>query len=380
MIPIPDCKSFNGYKPCHPYHNCLTEGCKEDNPIGKKILLINLDAMGDVIMTTSHLVSIKKKYPVSTLYWITDKISVPLLQNNPLIDKVLPYTFESVEHCKCIQFDAVMNLDKSHRAAALLTLTQSREKFGFGLNENGVIVPVNEGALYNYRLGLDDQLKFRVNTRLRRDYVAETLEIPYDPTNEYIFQFNAEEEHFIAAYRQKHGITQNDVVVGFNTGCSNLFPNKKMRVDQQQKLISILLEKKLPNLKIILLGGPEDTIRNEQIAKPFGDKILSTPTTEGLRRGICYEAIADLIITGDSFGMHLGIALKKHIVSWFGLSCQSEIDLYGRGIKLYPTDLECSPCWKKTCPHNLECISQIDLDAIIAETVRFYEERIRHQS
>jgi heptosyltransferase-2 len=82
-------------------------------------------------------------------------------------------------------------------------------------------------------------------------------------------------------------------------------------------------------------------------------------------------SIPDIVITGDSFGMHLAIALKKYVIAWFGLSCWTEIELYNRGIKLYQDNLECSPCWKKVCPNNLECISGIDLKKIIAEVKNF---------
>ena len=92
----------------------------------------------------------------------------------------------------------------------------------------------------------------------------------------------------------------------------------------------------------------------------------------GVRKGACFEELANVIVTGDSFGMHLGIALKKFIIVWFGVSCWNEIDLYGRGIKLYQEDLFCSPCWKKVCPYNLECIQMIDLDRIILEIENYY--------
>ncbi len=70
--------------------------------------------------------------------------------------------------------------------------------------------------------------------------------------------------------------------------------------------------------------------------------------------------------------MHLAIALKKFVIAWFGLSCWTEIELYGRGIKLYSEDLFCSPCWKKVCPYNLECIQKIDLDRMINEVNIYY--------
>ena len=83
-------------------------------------------------------------------------------------------------------------------------------------------------------------------------------------------------------------------------------------------------------------------------------------------------SMPDIVISGDSFGMHLAIALKKYIISWFGLSCHQEIELYDYGVKLYPEGLECSPCWKRKCPYNLECIDLIDLNKII-ETVNLFK-------
>jgi ADP-heptose:LPS heptosyltransferase len=88
---------------------------------------------------------------------------------------------------------------------------------------------------------------------------------------------------------------------------------------------------------------------------------------------------ADVVITGDSFGMHLAIALKKFVIAWFGLSCWTEIDLYDRGEKLYTAGLFCAPCWKKECPHNLECIQMIDLDRIVGCVGEYASRRSSNQ-
>ena len=70
---IPSCERFTGYKPCYPDHNCWEDGCKDNLPIGTKILIINFDAMGDILMTTAQLPALKRKYPESTIYWVTLK-------------------------------------------------------------------------------------------------------------------------------------------------------------------------------------------------------------------------------------------------------------------------------------------------------------------
>ena len=146
-----------------------------------------------------------------------------------------------------------------------------------------------------------------------------------------------------------------------------------MTIEQHVYLIEKLLSLQ-KRIKIVLLGGPEDTERNQEIYSRFPGKIINTPTNLGVRRGACFENIADVVVTGDSFGMHLAIALKKYVIVWFGVSCWTEIDLYDRGVKLYHKNLTCSPCWKKECPYDLECIEMIDLDRIVNEILKFKKE------
>jgi len=373
---IKNCKNFNGYKPCFSDHNCWENGCKEMNPIGTKILIINLDAMGDVLMTTAQLPAIKHKYPESTIYWITLKIAAGLLENNSYIDRVLAYDFESLSILQTIEFDIVMNVDKSMRSGALAMQINAKERLGFGINSNGQIIPLNKGAEYNYRLGMDDHLKFKINQRFGQDYLAETFDLDYK-RDDYVFNFTEVEVRFIEEYKKDIGISKDDKVIGFNTGCSLLFPNKKMTIEQHVALIEKFLS--YNRFKILLLGGPEDEERNKVIADEFPGKVINTPSHGGIRKGACYESIPQLIITGDSFGMHLAIALKKYVIAWFGLSCWSEIDLYDRGIKLFPDSLFCAPCWKKVCPYNLECIQMIDLERIVNETLAYFD-KIENES
>ncbi|MCU0405764.1 MAG: glycosyltransferase family 9 protein [Ignavibacteriaceae bacterium] len=365
---IPSCKRFSGYKPCLPDHNCWEDGCKDNIPVGTKILIINLDAMGDVLMTTAQLPAIKRKFPESTIYWVTLKNAAPLLYNNPHVDHVYNFDAESILILQQIKFDYVMNVDKSQQSCAFLNSLDSKIKLGFGLDSDGKIIPKNNGAHYNFNLGMDDHLKFKVNQRTGQNYLAETFELDYN-RDKYIFEFIEEEKLYIENYKKKVGIKRKDKIIGFNTGCSELYPNKKMTVEQHIYLIRQLLKKKY---KIVLLGGPEDAQRNEEIYSHFKGRIINTPTTEGLRRGICYESIADIVVTGDSLGMHIAIALRKFVIAWFGVSCWTEIDLYDHGVKIFQKDLFCSPCWKKQCPYNLECIKLIDLDQILSEIDKFF--------
>lgn len=366
-----DCRHFNGYKPCFAGEDC-TDECRRHEPIGVRVLIVNLDAMGDVLMTTAQLAGIKRQWPESQVTWITRANAVRLLDGNPLVDRV--YAWDDANRCVLQQqrFDVVLNADKSLEACAFAASCRSDELRGFTISERGQIIPANPEAGYNFRMGIDDELKFRLNRRTGQDILAETWKLPYEK-DPYILNLTPEERAFCAARRAEWAL-DGAIAVGFNTGCSELFPNKKMTVDQHVRLIAMLAGD--PRLRFLLLGGPEDTERNARIAEglaplALGTRLISTPTREGLRRGICYENCADVVVTGDSFGMHLAIGLGKHVLAWFGLSCWEEIDLYGRGLKFIPEGLHCAPCWKRSCPYHLECIDMIDLDGIAAEVRRF---------
>jgi ADP-heptose:LPS heptosyltransferase len=384
---IPDCKRFTGYKPCFPYKTCY-DGCVDpDKPFGTKILIINLDAMGDVLMTTAQLAPIKRKYPDSYVAWITLKLATPLLHENPFIDEILVWDAESWLILEQMKFDLVLNVDKSRRSAALTMKINATEKLGFGLSENGQIIPLNREASYNYQLGIDDYLKFRVNQRTGQDILAETFRLPYN-RDEYVLRLTDDEKELTSWYKRSKGIIEGEVVIGFNTGCSNLYPNKKMTIEQHLKLIEMFTQDK--RIKMLLLGGGEDEERNEQIYSTaiehnpdLRTRLFNTPSSEGLRNGMVYENAADIVITGDSFGMHLAIALKKYVLAWFGVSCWTEIDLYDRGAKFIPDGLFCSPCWKKVCPYDLECVKMVDLEelhSIALEHVRKVREKTANNS
>jgi heptosyltransferase-2 len=368
-----DCKHFSGYKPCFPGTRCY-EGCVDFDPIGAKILIINLDAMGNVLVTTSLLPGIKRKYPTSSIYWITLKNAAPLLQNIQFLDRVYVWEAESWLVLQQMEFDVVLNVDKSQRSCAFTNSLRAKKKLGFGLGKSGQIVPLNKEAEYNFRLGLDDELKFRMNQKTVQQIQCEQFKLQHK-RDEYTLALSKEELEYCAWYKKQHGLDGGDIVVGFNTGCSELYPNKKMTIDQHVSLIDRLSE--MQGIRLVLVGGPEDTQRNAEIARAVGSKVLNTPTTEGVRRGLCYINICDMIISGDSFGMHAAVGLKKHVIVWFGVSCWTEIDLYDRGVKLIPKGLECSPCWKRACPYNLECIQMIDLDAMI-DHIRQYQSSTPH--
>jgi heptosyltransferase-2 len=363
---VPDCRLFTGYKPCVPYKLC--EGCQDRIPMGARILLVNLDALGTVLATTAQLPTIKRSFPNSHVTWITRKNALPLLENNPYIDHLVEWNDENRMILLQQKFELLLNADKSRPAAAFTNAVNAETKRGFGLNANGAMVPMNAGAEYGFRLGVDDHFKFHVNKRTGNDILAEAWELDYQ-RDEYVLQLTENELAECERWRQELRLGETAVVIGFNTGCSQLFALKKLEIETQAQSIRQIAAER-PEVKIILLGGREDTERNQRLVELTNGIAIPTPTTLGLRAGIVLENLADLVVSGDSLGLHLAIALKKYVVGWFGLSCAAEVDLYDRGIKII-RDLPCAPCWKKVCdmPHGPICVTDFKPEWIV-EAVR----------
>ncbi len=365
-----DCKFYNGYKPCQPYKRCVD--CSEYESQGVRILIINLDALGDILMTTALLPAIKEKYPASTIFWITMPAAVPLLQNNPLVDEILPWTPETMSWLMYIDFDFVFSCDRDRKSTAIAMSVSSVNKRGFGLGPQGVVVPLNPEMKYAYQIGLDDDLKFRKNRKTGQQILAEGLGFEYK-RHEYILELAEDEKLHISQFRKQFGLEEDVQAIGINTGCSSKFSYKRLRENQLNLLIAKLLEHDSNHrIRILLLGGKSEAELNSRLHNHAGDsRVILTPSDEGLRRGLHYIAASDVCITGDTFGMHAAIALKIPIVVFFTISCDVEVDLYDLG-KYVLADVPCRPCWKSWCPDPI-CINHVNIDEIVLHTYSILE-------
>ncbi|MFH1753520.1 MAG: glycosyltransferase family 9 protein [Candidatus Omnitrophota bacterium] len=362
-----DCRYFTGYKPCSPGKICVD--CADHSPMGTRILIINLDALGDVLRTTAMLHPLKRKYSVSHITWVTEASAMPLLENNYFIDRVISYSAQNMLSLLSEKFDVLMNVDKSWRTGSIANLIDAKEKFGFSITENGAIYPFNKEAGPLYEIGLNDDMKFKINKKTEQELLCETMALEYK-RDEYILNITPGEKEYIDNYKRDLVIKDGQVVIGFNTGCSNLYPYKKLPFENQVELLKKLY-KAFPHDRIVLLGGREDTENNNALKKRLQNKVVSTPTDLGLRKGILFTDLCDIVISGDTLGLHMAVGLKKKIVAFFTISCDGEIDLYERGAVVL-ADIECRPCWKKACDREIKCYHKVDIDKICEEVKNIY--------
>ncbi len=68
--------------------------------------------------------------------------------------------------------------------------------------------------------------------------------------------------------------------------------------------------------------------------------------------------LCDILVTGDTLALHIGVALKKKVIALFGPTSYEEIDLYDRGNKVY-ADIDCLCCYRPTCDISPSCMEMI---------------------
>ncbi|MBI4652350.1 glycosyltransferase family 9 protein [Candidatus Desantisbacteria bacterium] len=356
-----DCRFFRQDKPCI-FHKKTGIKCRECNhyyPVAFKILIIKLDAIGDVLRTTSILLPLKAKYPKSHITWITLKPAKDIFLGNDLVDNVLDaQDVNTLARLMIEKFNLVINLDAAWKSSILASIAKAAKKKGYIFHQEGYVVPKNEEEKKWFLMGAFDDVK-KANTKTYQYLMLKILGLE-DKKHKIILNLLPEEAEFAKKFAQFNNLG-NKPVIGLNTGSSSRWPQKQWNEKEVIHFIDILNK----NLKvnILLFGGVEERLRNSRIIKKVKSKIIDTGCDNTLRDFFALLSLCDILVTSDTLALHAGCALGKKIIALFGPTSSSEIDLYGKGEKITP-GLDCICCYKTSCDKKITC-----MDIIKAEDV-----------
>jgi heptosyltransferase-2 len=273
----------------------------------KTICIIKLGALGDVLRTTPILRYLKQKPCAIT--WVTEKDALRFV-TNALVDD--PVAFK--DGLALGPFDVLYNFDEDKTACELAERVKATIKKGYGWNGTA-FHPFDKDAQYAYDLTRDDDLKFKKNRKNYQEIIFGTAGDVFRG-EEYVFE------------RKPSGPAVYDIGINYLVG--DKFPLKTW-----------------PHWRAF-----EQTFKDK--ARISIQRIFSS-----MEEYITWIDNCNILITTDSLGMHIAIALKKKVIALLGNTSQTEINLYGRGIKHF-TPLPCVPCYKKKCIfETVRCMHEI---------------------
>jgi len=347
-----DCLYFKGTIPCKPnkIKGEICPSCQSYQPISKRILIIKLGALGDVIRTTPLVVRFRKLYPDCHITWVTLSPDIlPKSQVNEIykLDAVAIFTLQH------LSFDIAINLDKEPEACMLLAQVKAFEKFGFSWNGSHLI-PANKNAEHKLMTGFFDT----ISLQNKKSYLQEIFEI---------CGLEFEYEDYLLDVMPNYDAKWRDIlrdkakgkkIIGLNTGCGARWLTRLWPENYWIELINLLKEY---GYFPMVMGGKDEEERNLMYVEKTG---VYYPGNYSLQEFIAINNNCDGIVSAVSMAMHIAVGLRKPLILFNNIFNKHEFELYGRGQIVEPS-VGCDCFYGNTCKRDDHCMNHLSVITVL---------------
>ena len=312
-----------------------------------KILVVRFSSIGDIVLTTP-VVRMLKTQLNTEVHFLTKAPYVSLFKNNPYVDSVFQIDKsinEVISDLKKENYDNVIDLHSNLRTQILkLKLGVSAKSFNKLNWEKFLLTNFKTNILPDVHI-VDrylDTVKF--------------LGITNDNKGLDFFLSDADKVD-LAEYPKDY--------IAFVIGGQHA-----TKILPTAKIISIC--KKL-NKAVLLIGGPDDKARGDEISKESG--AINACGDYSLLQSAFLIKNSAYVISHDTGMMHIAAAFKKKIYSVWGNTIP-EFGMYpylsDKNSKMIEVqDLSCRPCSKigyDKCPKgHFKCMQEIDENQFLSE-------------
>lgn len=331
----------------------------------KKILIIRLSAMGDIIMASALIHSIHKAHPDCKISWLVDESYAGLLQSNPALERV--YIWPRKRWAKLIAsrqyslcFHECLTLLKSLRKASfdLALDTQGLLKSGIWAMLSGSQTRIGLGSREGSQFLMHKVVsRHSDDPRIGIEYrmLLSALGIANDDFEMNIIVSNedqAKADHLIQACSIKSPFI---VICPFTTRAQ-----KHWFAERWAELASKLSEQ----FQVVLLGGPADQTQALSICQ-MSPKMINWVGQTSLSVSAALIQKSHGLIGVDTGLTHLGIAMKKPTLALFG-STRPYLDTCASYAKVLYEPRACSPCYRRpVCHGEFDCMRAHTVDSVM---------------
>ncbi|HEY9667970.1 MAG TPA: glycosyltransferase family 9 protein, partial [Coleofasciculaceae cyanobacterium] len=325
------------------------------------ILVMRLDNIGDVIMTSPALRAIKENLPNSRITLMASPAGTQAAQLLPWVDNVLTWRviwqdlgrlafdpvreWELIETLRDRKFDAAIIFTSfsqtPHPAGYLcylagipLRLGESKEWGGSILSTEVKSAP-DEIHQVERNLRLIESVGFQVSDR------SLSIQIPESA------------QHSAIAKLIEHGLTNNAPYLLLNpwTSCqARTYPGERFALAAHQ-----LAE--VTGWPVVVTGVEKDRDRSTPLLEALGSYAIDLIGATSLPELAALIAGARLVLTNNTSTMHIADATRTpSVILYSGTEYESQWQPRHSLFRLLRQPTPCSPCYAFTCPYNLECL------------------------
>ncbi len=309
----------------------------------KNILIIRLSSLGDILLSTPLLRSIKNQYPQIKIYYLVKTQYQDALKLNPDISKLFLYEPDNdkiialIDELKNYHFDLIIDLQNNFRSAK-------------------IVKALNTKTLKFYKHSLDKFLL--VNFKINRLYEAPPIPERYAQTIP-DFVLDNKGLDFYSKKQTSALLEGKDNLIGLAPGSRHF--TKMWPQDYYEFLGKLLLQ---AGYTVVLFGGSDDQNICSELAAGIENSINLCNNDDLLQTAVDMKKCL-AIVCNDSGLMHVACAMKAPVLSFFG----STVKEFGftpyrnKNIILENNSLTCRPCshtGRAKCPKgHFKCMLDI---------------------
>jgi len=258
-------------------------------------------SLGDVLRSTA-LLHLYKKCHVT---WLTDGKAVPLLANNPYIDRVLEFNLTTLMQIIHEPYDVVVNLEKNPGMCAVVFAMTAWQKYGFRFDQKTGEAEAFKGSTEALYLSRDAAMKNE------------------DPRHwlQHLYKMVGEEWRS-ERYVLEPPVSQpyQHMIVALNWKTGNKFAQKEWPWERWNEL--------------------HKRLERQGISARYQNDMLCDPGTDMLEDYKSFINSHTLIVSCDSLGLHIGMAYNKRVVGLFGPTPAKEMPPYEHGTFIQKDTME----------------------------------------
>ena len=334
----------------------------------KNILVINLMHIGDLMLVTPVLRTLRANYPKARISLLADKKLADLVQYNKWIDECLLIDKKGVDDSlhnfiryifslRKKKYDLVINLHRNERASALAAFSGADRIVGY--SKPGFSMFFSQ-VLPNLKA-----VKHQIHSHF--DVLEQAVGIEKIDDGGLEMWLPKEAEERAEKIWQEH-FTPGKRVVALNIGAS--WKTKRWIDSYFAQCADQLIEE---GYELAFFGGPMDLEIVEACIGQMKHKdsrsytVLTGKVSLAELGALLKKCV--LFITTDSGPMHVGVAQNVPIVTMFGASPVPGFYPYDAKDVLIKTPEPCHPCGIHECPlegeRHMACMKNITVDIVM---------------
>jgi len=347
----------------------------------KKILVIKLDHIGDLILATPVFRSIKEQFPNTELDVLISKNTRDIVKNSPFISHI--YTYESGD------FDRENRINNNILKNNIKVLDCIRKKqydLCIGLREDLNNIPIQKlcGAQKNISFSTNTPYGSFLDETTVNDPDKHAAEVNYDLLK--LIGIEKKEqiipEIFISDSDRKWALeflknNENSSVsikIAMSIGGGwflNWWP-----IENFARLGAKIKEEYKDQVELIVVGGKAEVELEQKLREQSQFNYISAVGKTTILQLIALFSNMDFVISNDGGPMHMATAAGTPVIALFGPSPYRRFGPLGHGNTIISKNFPCSPCPQfvrgqaAKCTDN-QCMKQISVSEVFDVVVQY---------